>query len=236
MSMLYVRESCEMTGWVAASPWKVTSTTVRSSAGGLAADREELGGQLGAGGGEQLADRAGLDDPALLHQRGRVADRLDDVHLVRDEQDGQAELPVEVAQQLEDGAGGLRVEGAGGLVGEQHLGVAGQGAGDADALLLAAGELARGRPWPCRRGRRGRAVRAPCGSARAPEMPRISSGSSTLSWTVREDSRLKCWKTMPIRLRASAQLPAGAAAAAGQGGEVLRRRRSRCRRWGAPGG
>ncbi|GAA3241288.1 hypothetical protein GCM10020256_64160 [Streptomyces thermocoprophilus] len=58
-----------------------------------------------------------------------------------DEQDGEAELPVEVAQQLEDGAGGLRVEGAGGLVGQQHLGVAGEGAGDADALLLAAGEL-----------------------------------------------------------------------------------------------
>lgn len=30
MSMLYVRESCEMTGRTAASPWKVTSTTVRS--------------------------------------------------------------------------------------------------------------------------------------------------------------------------------------------------------------
>lgn len=29
MSMLYVRESCEITGRVAASPWKVTSTTVR---------------------------------------------------------------------------------------------------------------------------------------------------------------------------------------------------------------
>lgn len=62
---------------------------------------------------------------------------------MRDEQDGQAQLPVQVAQQLEDGAGGLRVEGAGGLVGEQHLGVAGESAGDADALLLTAGELGR---------------------------------------------------------------------------------------------
>ena len=112
-------------------------------AGGLAADREERRGELGAGGREQFVDGAGLDDLSALHQGGRVADRLHDVHLVRDEQDGQAELPVEVAQQLEDRAGGLRVEGAGGLVGEQHLGVAGQGAGDADALLLAAGELGR---------------------------------------------------------------------------------------------
>jgi hypothetical protein len=60
---------------------------------------------------------------------------------VRDEQDGEAELAVEVAQQLEDRAGGLRVQGAGGLVGEQHLGVAGQRPGDADSLLLTAGEL-----------------------------------------------------------------------------------------------
>lgn len=60
---------------------------------------------------------------------------------MRDEQHGEPQLPVQVAQQLKDGAGGLRVEGAGGLVGEQHLGVACEGAGDADALLLAAGEL-----------------------------------------------------------------------------------------------
>lgn len=108
---------------------------------GLTADREQLPGQLGAGGGEEFGDGALLDDAAVLHQRGRVADRLHHVHLMRDEHDGQAQLAVEVAQQLEDGAGGLRVQGAGGLVGEQHLGVAGQRAGDADALLLPAGEL-----------------------------------------------------------------------------------------------
>lgn len=50
-------------------------------------------------------------------------------------------MPVDVAQQSQDGAGRLRVERAGRLVGEQHLRVAGQGACDADALFLAAGEL-----------------------------------------------------------------------------------------------
>nr|EIF88755.1 putative hydrolase [Streptomyces tsukubensis NRRL18488] len=59
-----------------------------------------------------------------------------------DQQYGQAEPLVQIAQQPEDGAGGLRVEGTGGLVRQEHLGVAGQGAGDADALLLAAGQLA----------------------------------------------------------------------------------------------
>lgn len=98
-------------------------------------------GQFGAGGGEEFRDGPGLDDPAAPHEGRGVADGLDDVHLVGDEQDGQAELLVEVAQQLEDGAGGLGVECGGRLVGQQHLGVAGEGAGDAHALLLAAGEL-----------------------------------------------------------------------------------------------
>ncbi|SCF62815.1 hypothetical protein GA0115280_10416 [Streptomyces sp. Cmuel-A718b] len=98
-------------------------------------------GQFGSGGGEEFADGPGLDDPAALHERSGVADGLDDVHLVGDEQDGEAELLVEVAQQLEDGAGGLGVERGGRLVGEQHLGVAREGAGYAHALLLAAGEL-----------------------------------------------------------------------------------------------
>ncbi|GAA5017727.1 hypothetical protein GCM10025734_68890 [Kitasatospora paranensis] len=111
-------------------------------AGGELAEREEVAGQPGAAGGEQVGELPGLDDPAAAHQGRGVADRLDDVHLVGDQQHGEAELAVEVAQQGQDRPGGLRVEGAGGLVGEQHLGVAGQGAGDADALLLAAGELA----------------------------------------------------------------------------------------------
>ena len=54
-----------------------------------------------------------------------------------------------------------------------------------------------------------------------PVTPRISSGSSTLSWTVREDSRLKCWKTMPMRLRAWRSSWPARRAAAGEGGEVL---------------
>jgi hypothetical protein len=47
------------------------------------------------------------------------------------------------AEQAHDLLGGLGVELAGGLVGEQELGAGGEGAGDGDALLLAAGELAR---------------------------------------------------------------------------------------------
>ena len=45
-------------------------------------------------------------------------------------------------QGLEDAAGGVRVEVAGGLVGEQQARRIGDRAGDGDALLLAAGEFA----------------------------------------------------------------------------------------------
>jgi hypothetical protein len=46
------------------------------------------------------------------------------------------------AEQAHDLLGGLGVELAGGLVGQQHIGAAGQGAGDRHPLLLTAGQLA----------------------------------------------------------------------------------------------
>ncbi|MCY1417818.1 hypothetical protein D9M71_333600 [compost metagenome] len=60
-----------------------------------------------------------------------------------DQDDGQLQFLVDLRQQLQHRGGGLRVEGAGGLVAEQDLRPAGQRAGDADALLLPAGKLRR---------------------------------------------------------------------------------------------
>ena len=71
---------------------------------------------------------------------------------------------VEVGQQFHDLDRALAVEIAGRLVGEQHVGLGDDRAGDGDALLLAARQLGRGmvppvgrgrpcraRPWPCSR-------------------------------------------------------------------------------------
>ncbi len=93
--------------------------------------------------GEHVVDIPDLDDPALLHHGDPVGDLPDGVHLVRDDDDRDAELPVHPAQQREHLGRGVRVQGAGGLVGEQQVGRRRQGAGDADALLLAAGQLFR---------------------------------------------------------------------------------------------
>ncbi len=59
-----------------------------------------------------------------------------------DHDDGGAEAVDGVPEQAEDLGGGARVERAGGLVREDHVRAGDQGAGDGDALLLAAGELA----------------------------------------------------------------------------------------------
>ncbi|MNN43623.1 hypothetical protein D3C81_1578690 [compost metagenome] len=60
-----------------------------------------------------------------------------------DQHDGQFQFAVDLGQQLQHRSGGLRVKGAGGFVTQQNLRFGSQGAGDADALLLAAGELRR---------------------------------------------------------------------------------------------
>ncbi len=54
----------------------------------------------------------------------------------------------QLAHDLEDVADQFRVEGAGGFVEQHHIRVHGEGAGDGDTLLLAAGELGREGVFP----------------------------------------------------------------------------------------
>ena len=58
-----------------------------------------------------------------------------------DDDHGDAQALVDIGDQLQDGAGGVGVQGGGGLVAQEDLGRGGQGTGDGDALLLSAGEL-----------------------------------------------------------------------------------------------
>ena len=90
--------------------------------------------------GEDLDHRALLDDPAVLHDRDLVGELAHHVHLVRDDDDRDAELGVDLAQQGQHLLRRVRVEGARGLVGEQDLRLRRERAGDADALLLPARE------------------------------------------------------------------------------------------------
>ena len=104
---------------------------------------DELAGQFVGRVVEHVEDGPVVDDLAVAHDRQVGADVLDDLHLVGDEHDGQAEPCIEVLEQGEDRPGGARVERAGRLVAQQHLRVADQRTRDGDALLLATGKLPR---------------------------------------------------------------------------------------------
>lgn len=103
---------------------------------------EALGGRV-LGVQEHIGHRALLDDHASVHHRHLVADAADHVHFMGDQHDGELQLAVDLGQQLQYRGGGLRVKGAGGFVAQQDLWFGRQGAGDADALFLAAGQLRR---------------------------------------------------------------------------------------------
>ena len=87
------------------------------------------------------------------------------------------------------------------LVEEPDLRLDREDAGDADALLLAAGQFARIEALAAARGRPARSSRARAPRASARSMPWIDSGKATFSSTVRCGSSAKCWNTMPILWR-----------------------------------
>ena len=104
---------------------------------------DELGDEAGLGLLVDLARRRHLHDPALVHHRDAVGHGHGLFLVVGDDHEGHAEIVLDV-HQLELGfLAQLLVEGAEGLVEEQHLRLLGQRAGKRHALALAAGELAR---------------------------------------------------------------------------------------------
>ena len=85
-------------------------------------------------------DEAVIDDPAIAQRDGAFA-ALRDLQVVRDDDHGAAEAPMDVADQREDLFARARVEVAGRFVGEEHRRVDRERAGDGDALALTAGEF-----------------------------------------------------------------------------------------------
>ena len=72
-----------------------------------------------------------------------MGDAAHGAEIVGDEHIGEAELLLQPAQKLQHFLGDQRIERGGRLVADDEIGLGGERAGDADALLLAAGELAR---------------------------------------------------------------------------------------------
>ena len=98
---------------------------------------------LSAGGvGQHLFRRRHLDDVAVVHEDNDVGQIQSLRHVVGDEDEGLVQLLLEALHLLLQGAAGHGVQGGEGLVHEDDRGRGGQGAENADALLLSAGHLA----------------------------------------------------------------------------------------------
>ena len=104
---------------------------------------DEVLHRLGLGIGKDVDDAACFLDDAAFDDGDAVADFFDNRHFVGNDDDGNAKALVNVLEQLEDGFRRLRVQGRRGFVAQEDVRVAGQGPGDADALLLAARQLGR---------------------------------------------------------------------------------------------
>ena len=96
-----------------------------------------------AGAPVDAVGRPVLDQLADVHHRHPVAEVVDDRQVVGDEQVGEAQLALQVAQQADDLRLHGDVERRDRLVADDELRLQAQRAGDADALPLAARELVR---------------------------------------------------------------------------------------------
>ena len=74
----------------------------------------------------------------MPHHHDMVGDVFDHIEVVRHEQHAQTPGVAKFSEQVKDGALHRHIEGGGGLVGQEDPGVAGEGEGDHDPLLLAA--------------------------------------------------------------------------------------------------
>ena len=122
-----------------ARPWRATSSRRRAVTTAVRADDVRVLDAAGPG---------DVDDELLGHPAGPAGEHHDAVaepgglaHVVGDEQDRAAGLLPDALELVVHDVAGHGVEGAEGLVHEEHLALLGQGPGQGDPLAHAAGEL-----------------------------------------------------------------------------------------------
>jgi hypothetical protein len=97
-----------------------------------------------AGEGNQFARTAKGDLFAVVHDGDALAETFGFVHVVGGEKNGAAG-GLELLDQFPKLASGLGVEAGGGLIEKKEIGIANEGAGQREALLLTAGKIANAR-------------------------------------------------------------------------------------------
>ena len=89
--------------------------------------------------GQDLGDRAGRDDPACVKDDDRIADLGHELKIMGGDDFGGRDA----AENGHQPPPAPRIEGPGRFVQSQHLGLAGQDAGQADPLLFAVAQMLR---------------------------------------------------------------------------------------------
>ena len=84
-----------------------------------------------------------FEDFAAVHHGDAGGEVADDRHGMGDEEVGEAEVALELREEVDDLGADADVEGGDGLVADDELGPEGEGTGDSDPLALASGELVR---------------------------------------------------------------------------------------------
>src|SRR5690606_15472749 len=84
-----------------------------------------------------------LDDLAQIHDGDAMGDEFNDAEVVRNREIGNAEIALQIAEEIEDLRLHRYVERRNGLVADDDIGVEGQSPGNADALALTTGKLVR---------------------------------------------------------------------------------------------
>ena len=132
---------CSMAGPALALP----AARLAKKTSGLDGDfrgRAEQGlrvGMLGLFG--HLSSGTGFDDLAPVHYGDAGGEIAHDRHGVRDEEVGEAEVALQLCEQVNDLGAHADIERGDGFVGHDEFRAQGQRAGDADALALASAEL-----------------------------------------------------------------------------------------------
>ena len=92
---------------------------------------------------EDTLDCTVLDDLAVLHHANALRDLAHDAQVVGDEQQRHVQASLDVLEKRDDLGLDRDVESGCRLVGDEQVGLVGEGHGDHDALPLAAGKLMR---------------------------------------------------------------------------------------------
>src|SRR3954452_20479556 len=135
-------------GWVwhlggSLGPIWAGSAGYRRAGSGRRNGRQQRAGVVPLGIVEQLLGGPVLDRLTIPHHEHVVAHPLDDRQVVPDEQVGQTQLSLQLCEQVEYARLDRDIQRRRRLVEDQKVWFGGEGAGDADALTLTAGQLVR---------------------------------------------------------------------------------------------